>query len=175
MLRVEYIQRFFRFQKYVILDGDLPIGEIKLGARRGLFKSSWELSIGGSFYKIYVKPVSLRSAIKDYLPIVFLEENGNVLARAELKPGDKFIPKDEFLIEYAGNQYILKKKPTSWWRLLFGHPPMILLHGYDQIGSVEYKSFGATIDLPESIPIFLRVLIFHLAMRYWSARVAPGF
>ena len=105
-----------------------------------------------------------------------MEENGKILARAECKIGEEGFWTSKHVIEYGGNQYILRDRPVSWLRRFFGYPPMVLLHDDgSEIGSVERKKFGAIIDFPESIPIPLQILCYRIASLGWATKhVGPG-
>jgi len=154
-------QEKLRVEGDEIFDGVLLIGKIKGGGLDSLATGGTaHLTIGDTSYKLYRKGWTSR----DFL----LEENGHVLARAQSLPGPVFN------IEYKGNYYILKPKPIPWWRFVLRRT-FILLHRNNQIGTVRplsWSSSKAIVDLPESMPVTVRVFIFWLVeATVWSTEV----
>ena len=117
--------------------------------------SSWRetgaLTIGDTTYRMYREgPMS---------GAFILEHAGSELAQAE-KPS---VFRRELVIRHAGHDYTLR--PESMFRRAF-----VLLDGSQQIGSVAPESAftrKAAADLPDSLPLPVRMFVVWLAMILW--------
>jgi hypothetical protein len=95
-----------------------------------------------------------------------LESEGKVVARAK-RPR---LFARALNIEYSDHRYKLRAK--SAFRRQF-----LLMDGATQIGSISPQglfSRKAVVDLPETLPLFLRVFIIWLTMTLWKQDDATG-
>ncbi len=130
-----------------VLDNDHPIAEIRASSLR----ESGTISIDGLSYSAYRE--GLLSG--DFI----LEQNGQTIARAQ-KPS-AFL--NSFEIQYSDRGYMLKKES------LIGRS-FVLLEGDCQTGSIHAKGFltrKADIDLPDDMPMPVKVFVMWLAILLW--------
>lgn len=95
-----------------------------------------------------------------------LESAAGVLARAE-RPRRWFRELD---IEHSGHRYTLRGKSPLVRQLL-------LLEGSTQIGSISPEGLftrKAEVELPQALPLFLRLFIIWLAMTVWKQDDYPA-
>ena len=145
-----------RWGNLIIFDRDIQIAEIR---------GTGDLTIGSSPYKIS----SDGWPLKGY----DLEHHGKIVATADQSVFKGF---PGIVIQYGRTRYQLRPEYVSWWRFVIRRP-FILQHGDKQIGSVRPKSrFSkeAIIDLPENVPIFVRIFIFWIVNLLWEAEIEAG-
>jgi hypothetical protein len=136
--------------KHIIFDGDTPIAELKFETcviEDSIYKFSWH----GRPYRGYEA-----------------EKNGKNVAFADQSVFKEF---RGVVIQHGGIRYRLKKAYNPWLRRV--KSPFILERGDREIGSLttETKLFRAkrkTIDLPEKMPLYLKLFIFWIALRIWG-------
>jgi len=140
-------KRWFSWN-FTVMEGSQPVADIDVSwwREKGL------LTIQGTTYKVYREGLMSGAFI--------LESAGAVLARAE-KPSAF---RNSFIIEHAGKHYTLCKK--SAFRREF-----LLLDGSGEIGSLSPEGIftrRARVDLPEDLPLPVRVFIIWLAVILWK-------
>jgi len=136
-------------------DNQMPVGEVKLSAwrERG--------AISAQRFENKVFRESARGAF-------VLERNGFVQARAEKPSAFRRM----FTIEHEGKTYTLKARST-WGRAL------VLPQDEMEIGKISPKgtlSRCARADLPEQLPLLLRLFVIWLTLLLWKRRSesSPG-
>jgi len=132
---------------YDLLDGDRLIAGIRVSS----LPESGTFSIDGSSYS------ARRAGI--FSGEYTLELNGQIIARAQ-KPS-AFV--NSFEIQYSDKRYALKKES-------FIGRSFVLLDGDRQIGSIQAKGFlsrKADVELPEEIPLPIKVFILWLGILLW--------
>jgi hypothetical protein len=134
---------------FSIFQNGSPIGQIRIS-------SSWRekgvLAVGGSSYNVYRERLMSGQFI--------LELNGTQLARAE-KPSAL---RSSFTVQHEGKTYILKVE--SAFRQSF-----LLLENDRQIGSISPVSMftrKARVDLPEELPLPIKVFLLWLTVILWK-------
>lgn len=94
-------------------------------------------------------------------------EDGRVVAVAE-KPSAW---KDRFVFEHGGNRYEMKKE--SAWRSAF----VLSRDGVGLVGSIRRKGFFKRewmVDVPEELPLEVRVFIVWLAVILWKREASSA-
>lgn len=129
--------------------------------RAHLDLSAWRekgvLSVDGINHRVYRE-----GALGDFV----IARDGFVIARA-IKPSAF---SSTFSVAWGGREYTLRRK--SLWQRGF-----VLLDGETEIGSVERSSWlsrDATIDLPTSWPLPIRVFVIWLALIMWKRDANAG-
>lgn len=140
-------KRWFSWD-FIIEDDEKAVAEIDMSwwREKGLLK------VEGVDYRVHREGLLSGEFI--------LESAGSVIARAE-KPS---IIHRSFLIDHAGKQYTLRA------RCLFQRA-FLLLEGDREIGSLSPESLftrRATVDLPQTLPLPVKVFIVWLAMILWK-------
>jgi hypothetical protein len=130
-----------------VLEGNAPVASIYFNA----WGEAGELFFEGFRYRVYRQgPLS---------GTFILQQDDNSIAWAE-KPNPLF---RMFSVNYGGHQYELKAKSP------FGRT--FVLHEYEQIVGSIYPEHAFTrraiIDLPESIPLVVRIFMVWLVMILW--------
>lgn len=95
-----------------------------------------------------------------------LESAAGEVARAERKR--KWYR--EFVIEHSGHRYTLR--PMAAFRR-----PFMLLEGSTQVGSISPEGLftrKAAVELPQALPLFLKVFVIWLAMTLWKHDESAG-
>lgn len=132
--------------KYIVSENDTIVASVDFSA----WKEAAELTINSSVYRVY----------RDSLMGPFLlEGGGSVLARAE-KPSAFY---RTLVVQHFDKQY--KLEATSAWSRKF-----ILSEGEVEIGSVYDQGVfkrTALADLPEAIPLAVRMFMLWLVMVLW--------
>jgi hypothetical protein len=149
-------KRWFSWD-FAVRKGSQPVADIDVSwwREKGL------LTVEGTTYEVYREGAFSGAFI--------LASAGSALARAE-KPSAF---RRSFIIEHAGRQYTLRAK-SAWGR------EFLLLDGPREIGSLSPEGLftrRATVDLPEHLPLAVRVFIIWLAVLLWkreSDSVAAG-
>lgn len=131
---------------FTVLEESQPVADIDVSwwREKGL------LTIQGTDYKVYREGV-MRGAF-------ILESAGVVLAQAR-KPS---VFSRSFVLDHAGKQYTLR---SAFWR------KYLLWQGDRQIGSISPESIftrRARADLPEDLPLPVRVFILWLVVILWK-------
>ena len=137
-----------------VLENDRPIAEIKTSSLR----ESGTISIDGPSYSAYRE--GLLSG--DFI----LEQNGQPLVRAQ-KPS-AFL--NSFNVEHSGRSFTLQKES------LIGRS-FVLMEGNCQTGSIQAKGFltrKADVDLPQDMPMPVRVFVLWLAILLWRREANAG-
>src|SRR5262249_10933633 len=133
---------------FTIIEGVQLLAEIDVS----WWREKGFLKVHGTSYRVYREGL----ASGDFI----LEYNGSILTRA-MKPRALH----PFLtIEYSGTQYTLRAK--SFFRRAF-----LLLRGSEQVGSLSPEGVftrRAQIDLPEELPLEMKVFIVWLAIILWK-------
>ena len=131
---------------FAVLDGAQPIADIHL-SRWG---DKGRLTVQGSAYEVHRE---------GWFGAFVLEKGGAVLARAEKVSAFH----RSFAIEHEGLRYTLRAASV------FGRS-FLLVHGPRAIGSVSPAGMftrRTLVDLPEELPLPLRVFIIWLALILW--------
>jgi hypothetical protein len=133
---------------FVVKQGSQTLAEIDVS----WWREQGELAVRGRTYKVFREGLMSGAFV--------LESAGSVLARAE-KPSAF---RRSFAIEHAGRQYTLRSKSA------FGRA-FELLDGPRAIGSISPEwifSRRASADLPEDLPLEVRVFIIWLTIILWK-------
>ncbi len=144
---------------FAVQEGEKPVAKLDLS----LWREKGTLTIEGKDYRVYREGL-LRGEF-------CLECEGKILARAE-KPSAF---RRSYIVSHAGREYTLQAR--SPWRR-----PFILLQGSQEIGSIAPQRIftrKANADLPDSLPLPLRVFLLWLTVILWkreaeSAAAASG-
>jgi hypothetical protein len=129
-----------------VLEDSKPVAELRLST----WRERGTLTVQGKDYKVYREGVMTGAFI--------LESDTKVLARA-IKPS---VFRRSFELEYAGKQYTLRSQGWSRYSLF---------HGDERLGSISRGFFSrkrATVDLPEDLPLVLRLFLTWLVMILWK-------
>jgi hypothetical protein len=120
--------------------------------------SNWretaKLEVGGTRYEAYRRGWASKEFILE-------SKDGRVVAVAE-KPSTW---SGRFVFEHGGNRYELKQE--SVWRSAF----VLLRDGVGLVGSVRRKGYFNrewTVDLPEELPLEVRVFVVWLVVLLWK-------
>jgi hypothetical protein len=134
---------------FTVLDGAQTIADID----RSWWFGRGVLTVQGATYKIYREGLIYAALI--------LESEETVLARAVMKPG--LLSGSSFSIEHAGKQYSLHSSGNK----------STLLDGLgEKIGALAKDrdpELGAKVDLPDELPLVVKVFIFSLALILWKS------
>jgi len=133
---------------FVVTDGASPVAEIDVS----WWREKGVLNVRGSVYEVYREGLMNGAFI--------LESSGSVLARAE-KPSAL---RRSFELEYGGKFYILRAE--SAFRRKF-----VLIEGDREVGWISPDGVftrRATADLPEGIPLPVKVFIIWLVVILWK-------
>jgi hypothetical protein len=152
---------WFSYDFTVFDRGETPVARADLANWRETAK----LEVGGTHYEAHRKGWANGEFVLE-------TEDGRVVAVAE-KPSAW---KDRFVFEHGGNRYELKKE--SAWRSAF----VLSCDGVGLVGSIRQKGFfnrELTVDVPEELPLEVRVFIVWLVIILWkreasSAAATPG-
>ena len=140
-------KRWFSWD-FTVMDGAQAVGEIDVSC----WREKGMVTVEGIDYRVYRE--GLMSG--DFI----LASNDSVLARAS-KPSAF---RRAFTIQYAGREYTLLAK--SALRRAFA-----LLDGNREVGSLSPRSIftrRAAVDLPENLPLPLKVFIIWLTVILWK-------
>ena len=133
---------------YRVLEGNTTIAIVNLSS----FREAGDLETEGATYQVYREGL--------FSGAFLLEERGSVLARAE-KPSALL---RRFEVEYDGNEYLLEAESIMT-------RTFVLSAAGIQLGSI-YAQHSLTrrsvVDLPEEIPLPVRLFIFWLVMILWK-------
>ena len=131
---------------FALMDGTQPIAQ---AVDLSWWRDSGELRIQGAVYRAHRDRAS------------YVLESGNaVVARAE-RPRRLC---REFVIEDSGRRYLLRAKSAIRRHFL-------LFEGSTQVGSICPEGIftrSAAVELPQEIPLFLRVFMVWLVMTLWK-------
>ena len=131
---------------FTVLEGAQPVADIDVS----WWRESGSLRVQGTSYQVYREGVMSGAFI--------LESAGTVLARAEKPSAFRRL----FLLEHAGRQYTLRS--AFWGRFLLSDDSR-------EIGSLSRESIfmrRARVDLPEDLPLSVRIFIVWLAVIMWK-------
>ena len=140
---------------FSLMDGSEPVAR---SVDRSWWSDKGELTVQGVTYTARREGV-MRSAF-------VLESTAGVLARAT-KPS--FLRRS-LIVEHSGRQYTLRA--ASAFRRGF-----VLLDGSTRIGSLSPEGFftrRAAVDLPQALPLTVRVFIVWLAAMLWKHEQAAS-
>lgn len=133
---------------FTVTDGTQPVANIDIS----WWREKGELTVQGAAYQVYREGLMSGAFI--------LEKGGAVMARAE-KPSAF---RRSFIIEHAGRQYTLRAKAALGREFL-------LLEGEREVGSISPEGIftrRASVALPESLPLPVRVFITWLTVILWK-------
>jgi hypothetical protein len=133
---------------FTVMDGAQPVGDIDMSC----WREKGVLTVEGTDYRVYRDGVMAGDFI--------LASDDKVLARAK-KPSAF---RSAFIVDYADKQYTLR--PTSVWGRAFA-----LLDRDRVVGTLCPRGLftrRATIDLPQTMPLSIRVFIIWLALIIWK-------
>jgi hypothetical protein len=135
-----------------------PVTEVELA----WFREAGSFALGGRAYQVYREP--------GFGPFALAAE-GMIVARAE-KPSAF---RDRFVVSYDGAEHVLER--VSVWRRAFA-----LYDGDPLIGTMEPAgafSREARIDLPDRLPLAVRIFLVWLMLITWrrgeAAALLPAF
>lgn len=135
---------------FTVLQGEVPIADIDVSR----WREKGELTVAGATYRVYREGLLSGTFV--------LESAGGVLARAKKTTFFR-----SFLVEHAGRQYTLRAK-SAFRRQL------VLLEGAEgsrEIGSISPAGLftrRASVDLPEELPLAVRVFLIWLTIVLWK-------
>ena len=148
---------------YTVFDrGGMPVARAEL-SRWWLWRGTTRLEVGGRRYQAHSKGRTGKEFVLE-------AEDGRVVAVAEQTRAWS----DRFEIKYEGNRYELKKE-SAW-----GSAFVLSRDSTGLVGSVRVQSRGFfkrewTVDMPEELPLEMRVFILWLIILLWTrAAVAAG-
>jgi hypothetical protein len=133
---------------FTVMDGTRAVSDIDVSC----WREKGVITVAGTDYRVYRE--GLMSG--DFI----LASDETVLARAQ-KPSAF---RSAFNVEHAGKQYTLR--PTSVWGRAFA-----LLDGDRVVGMLSPRGLftrRAAVDLPENLPLSVRVFIIWLAVIIWK-------
>jgi hypothetical protein len=133
---------------FTVLDGTQTIADID----RSWWLERGALMAQGATYRVYREGLIFGPFL--------LETEEAVLARAALRSG--LIGSSSFIIEHAGKQYSLGSD---------GNKSVFLDSFGEKIGSLSKDrdpELGTKIDLPDELPLVVKVFIFWLALHLWK-------
>jgi hypothetical protein len=133
---------------YRVLENNAPLAIVHLSS----YREAGDLEIQGANYRVYREGL--------FSGAFLLEEHGSVLARAE-KPSALL---RRFEVEHNGKNYLLEAESIMT-------RTFVLSEAGIQIGSI-YAQHSLTrrsvVDLPEGIPLPVRLFMFWLVMILWK-------
>ena len=124
------------------------------------WRETAKLEVGGTRYEARRKGWASKEFVLE-------TEDGRVVAVAE-KPSAW---KDRFVFEHGGNRYEMKKE--SAWRSAF----VLSRDGVGLVGSIRRKGFFKRewmVDVPEELPLEVRVFIVWLAVILWKREASSA-
>jgi len=133
---------------FTVTDGTQSLATIDVS----WWREKGELKVQGAAYQVYREGLMSGAFI--------LEKNGSTMARAE-KPS---VFRRSFIIEYAGKHYTLRAKSALGREFL-------LLENEREIGAISPEGIftrRASVALPESLPLPVRVFIIWLTVVLWK-------
>ena len=140
---------------FTILQNDVPVADLDLS----LWREAAELSVGGEIYQVYREGMISGAFL--------LEAKSGVIARAD-KP---HVFLRSFEVEYDGGKYILEAESAMMRKF-------VLRNGETEIGSIYPEhafTSRAIVDLPEEMPLAVRLFLFWLVALMWKrAQTAKG-
>ena len=151
-------KRWFSWD-FTVQEGSQPIAKID----HSLWREKGTLTIEGKDYRVYREGVMRGEFV--------LESDGKVLARAE-KPSAF---RRSFVVTHAGREYTLQAQSAL-------RRPFVLLQGSQEVGWITPQgifSRKTQVDLPEVLPLPVRVFLLWLTIVLWkrdadSAAAASG-
>ena len=133
---------------FTVMDGTRAVGDIDVSC----WREKGVITVEGADYRVYREGLMTGDFI--------LASDDKVLVRAK-KPSAF---RRAFIVEYAGKQYTLR--PTSAWGRAFA-----LLDGDRVVGMLSPRGIftrRAAIELPETMPLSVRIFIIWLAVIIWK-------
>lgn len=135
-----------------VLEDSQPVAELHVSN----WRERGKLTLQGKDYKVYREGVMAGA---------FLLESGETILARAIKPSPF---RRSFDLEYAGKQYTLRS--ARWSKF-------VLLNGDESLGSISKQIFSnkrVMADLPESLPLLIKLFMIWLAVLLWKRSSDSG-